>query len=142
MSVQKLRWFGTDGIWGVAFEGLFAPSILTRIGCAFADYLHKKLSKNFGKKSRKDSQKSLWVLMGMDTRDSGSEFLFALAAGLEEGRVGIGNLGVCSSGALAWLTRYYGADFGIMVSASHNTSLYYGIKFFDSKGSFGRRVRD
>ncbi|ETZ04676.1 MULTISPECIES: phosphohexomutase domain-containing protein [Holospora] len=124
--MKKLRWFGTDGIRGVKFEGIFVPSVLARVGCAFAEYLQEKFSQ-----INKDS---LWVLIGIDTRDSGPAFACALASGLKERGVNGGYLGVCSSSALAWLTRYYDASFGVMISASHNPAVYNGIKCFDSKG--------
>ncbi|ETZ06751.1 phosphoglucosamine mutase [Holospora obtusa F1] len=125
--MKNLRWFGTDGIRGIAFEGLFVPSVLTRVGKGIGEYLHNKFSNQVLKNS-------LWVLIGVDTRDSGPTFAASLISGLQE-YVGVGYLGVCSSGALAWLTRYYGAHFGIMVSASHNSAIYNGIKCFDSDGS-------
>ena len=80
MSVKQLRWFGTDGIWGLEFEGLFIPSVLTRIGCALSEYLHRK----FPDAPVRASGSSLWVLMGMDTQHSGCEFSYALSSGLQE----------------------------------------------------------
>ena len=127
--MKQLRWFGTDGIRGIEFEGLFIPSILTRIGCALSEYLYKKFHV-----SMKNSRRPLWVLIATDTRRSGDEFSRALSSGLKKNRVKVAHLGVCSSSALAWLTRYYTANFGIMVSASHNPAVYNGIKCFDSMG--------
>lgn len=124
--MSALQWFGTDGIRGIAFEGVFTPEKLTCIGHAFGQYMrahHAPIAR------------SPWALLGIDTRASGSAFAHALAQGLSQENIGVGYLGVCSSPALAWLCRHHHADFGIMVSASHNPAHYNGIKCFLNDGS-------
>jgi phosphoglucosamine mutase len=124
--MTALRWFGTDGIRGIAFEGVFTAEKLTCLGSAFGKYMRSECHKTAG---------APWALLGIDTRASGSAFAQALAQGLSQEDIGIGYLGVCSSPALAWLCRHHQADFGIMVSASHNPAQYNGIKFFLKSGS-------
>lgn len=118
-----MRWFGTDGIRGRAFEGLFTAQKLQCVGRAFGYYLSTQCSSN------------LWILIGVDTRGSGPEFASALSLGLEAAGVRYRYVGVCSSPALAWLTQYYGAHLGIMLSASHNPAEYNGIKCFHQDGT-------
>lgn len=124
--MTALRWFGTDGIRGISFEGIFTSEKLICIGQAFGQYIRAHHTQ---------SARAPWALVGIDTRASGSEFACALAQGLSQENIGIGYLGVCSSPALAWLCRHHHADFGIMVSASHNPAYYNGIKCFLNDGS-------
>ena len=124
--MKALRWFGTDGIRGIAFEGIFTLEKLRCIGQALGRYIqgHRSLGAEVP-----------WVLLGVDTRASGPHFACALSQGLSQEKVDFGYLGVCSSPALAWLCRHHRANLGIMVSASHNPAEYNGIKCFLQDGS-------
>jgi phosphoglucosamine mutase len=74
------------------------------------------------------------ILVGRDTRISGQMLESALVAGVcAVGAVAV-PVGVMPTPAVAWLTRAYGADAGVVISASHNSMEYNGIKFFDRDG--------
>ena len=75
------------------------------------------------------------VIIGHDTRESSSQIVHDLIEGLIEVGVHIVNIGVITTPGLAYLTRE-GDEFsaGIMVTASHNTYEYNGIKVFDAHG--------
>jgi phosphoglucosamine mutase len=114
--------FGTDGIRSVAGEAPLDEHTLGRIGAALVE--EWKLE---GIKPR--------VILGRDTRASGEWIAAALvrsmmASGIEEAT----DVGVISTPGLAYLTRHYGFDLGIMVSASHNPYQDNGIKIFGKDG--------
>ena len=109
-------YFGTDGIRGVANEQI-TPDLAMRCGNA--------LSQMGGKK----------VLVGRDTRVSGDMLVCSLASGLASGGCNVFDVGVLPTPAIAYLTKKYGCDFGVVISASHNPPEYNGIKIFDSDGT-------
>lgn len=74
------------------------------------------------------------ILMGQDTRVSGSLLTMAFAGGAMNAGAKIIDVGICPTACVAFLTREVGADFGVMISASHNPSEYNGIKIFDKNG--------
>ncbi|MGL5243799.1 MAG: phosphoglucosamine mutase, partial [Sarcina sp.] len=74
------------------------------------------------------------ILVGKDTRISGDMLESALVAGILSVGAEAIILGVVPTPAIAYLTREYGADAGVMISASHNPVEYNGIKFFNDKG--------
>jgi phosphoglucosamine mutase len=113
--------FGTDGVRGVANKEL-TPELAFRIGQAGACVLFKTL----GHETK--------ILIGKDTRISGDMLEAALAAGVCSVGGNVVLLGVIPTPAVAYLTRKYQADAGIMISASHNPMEYNGIKFFNDKG--------
>lgn len=115
------RLFGTDGVRGEANVGLL-PELAYRLGWAAALYFGK------GKERRPK------ILIGRDTRVSGSLFEAALATGIcsAGGRARV--IGVCPTPAVAYLTKKRGADAGIVISASHNPFQDNGIKFFGGDG--------
>ena len=115
------RLFGTDGVRGVANKELTAELAL-KIGRAGAYVLGKE--KN-GKAK---------ILIGMDTRISGQMLEAALVAGVCSVGAEVVCLGVAPTPAVAYLTRTHGFDAGIVVSASHNSYEFNGIKFFNSQG--------
>lgn len=115
------RMFGTDGIRGVANVDLTAE-LAFKVGQCGA-YV---LTKNAGRRPR--------VLIGKDTRKSGDMLEAALTAGLCSVGVKVIPLGVIPTPAVAYLTRLYNADAGVVISASHNPCEYNGIKFFNSEG--------
>ncbi len=74
------------------------------------------------------------ILVGKDTRLSGDMLECALAAGICSTGAQVVLLGVIPTPAVAYLVREYGADAGVVISASHNPFEYNGIKFFNGEG--------
>ncbi len=74
------------------------------------------------------------VVIARDTRASGEKLSGALAAGVYEGGGNVINLGILPTNAVAHFTRKFGADFGVMVTASHNPPCDNGLKVFDRYG--------
>lgn len=115
------RLFGTDGVRGVANRDL-TYEMAAKIGHAGAYVLGKE---------NKHAPK---ILIGMDTRRSGHMLEAALAAGVMSMGGNVVCAGVVPTPAVAYLTRTMGFDAGIVVSASHNSAEFNGIKFFNSEG--------
>lgn len=115
------RFFGTDGVRGVAGEGLTCELAMA-IGQAVAGVLS-------GSQSLRPR-----VLIGCDTRLSSRMLVAALAAGLCSVGADVIDGGVLPTPAVAYLTQAYGAVAGISVSASHNSFEYNGIKIFNKDG--------
>ena len=114
------RMFGTDGVRGVANTELTAQ-IAYSLGRAGAYVLTEGAHKPK-------------ILVAKDTRISGDMLESALIAGILSVGAEAVVLGVVPTPAVAYLTRKYGADAGVMISASHNPVEYNGIKFFNDKG--------
>lgn len=114
------RLFGTDGVRGIANSEL-TPELAFKLGKAGATVLTSEIHKPK-------------ILVARDPRISGSMLESALIAGIMS--VGADALiaGVIPTPAVAFLTRYYTADAGVMISASHNSVEFNGIKFFDGRG--------
>ncbi len=74
------------------------------------------------------------IVIGKDTRRSGDMLEKALIAGICSAGAEAICLGVVSTPAVAYLTRHYNADAGVVISASHNPAEFNGIKFFDRQG--------
>lgn len=112
--------FGTDGVRGIANTELTADLAykLGRIG----SYVLTK-----GKKKAK-------IVIGRDTRVSGDMLEAALVSGILSTGSDALCVGVVPTPAVAYLTRYFEADCGIVISASHNPVEYNGIKFFNEEG--------
>lgn len=115
------RLFGTDGARGVANTELTAE-LAMNIGRAAAKVLI----------SAEHSRPK--VLVGKDTRASGDMLETALAAGLCSVGADVYMLGVVPTPAVAHLVKEYGAQAGVMISASHNPCEYNGIKIFNGEG--------
>lgn len=115
------RLFGTDGVRGVANLELTCD-LAMKIGKAAA-YVLTKETKHKPK-----------ILIGKDTRISGDMLEAALQAGLCSVGAGVISLGVIPTPAVAYLTRKYEADAGIVISASHNSAEFNGIKIFNANG--------
>lgn len=116
------RIFGTDGARGVAITELTCE-LAMQIGRAAAYVLTKESGKAHPR-----------ILVGMDTRVSSRILESALAAGLATVGANAELLGVVPTPAVAYLVREYKADAGVMISASHNSVEYNGIKLFSSEG--------
>lgn len=113
--------FGTDGIRGIVNQDL-TGEMAYRVGMAAAQVL-----------SRETAQKPRFFI-GMDTRISGTMLEAALTAGLTAAGASVRLLGVVPTPAVAFVTKHFGYDAGIMVSASHNPFEHNGIKIFNHKG--------
>ena len=116
------KYFGTDGIRGVVGKSLMTPDFLVKLGLAAGIVLKKT-----NPKAR--------VVIGMDTRRSGPMIQSALEAGLSAMGVDIYLLGIMPTPGVAYLTRAFHADAGIVISASHNLHQDNGIKFFGNNGA-------
>lgn len=115
------RIFGTDGVRGVANKEL-TVELAMNLGKAGAYVLTKE-------KAHKPT-----ILVGGDTRISGEMLANALMAGICSVGADAVYVGVVPTPAIAYLTRHYGYDAGVVISASHNPSEYNGIKFFNGDG--------
>jgi phosphoglucosamine mutase len=115
------RLFGTDGVRGIANETLTVELAL-RIGRAAAMVLSG------------GSRRRPVFAVGMDTRISSDMLSGALSAGLCSVGADVIMLGVVPTPAVAYLVGKYKADAGVMISASHNSSEFNGIKIFSGDG--------
>ena len=115
------RLFGTDGVRGVANEEL-TPLLAMQLGQAGASVLTKETS-------HKPT-----IMVGCDTRISGDMLANALMAGACSVGANAVYVGVVPTPAVAYLTRKYHMDAGVVISASHNPVEFNGIKFFDANG--------
>lgn len=114
------EFFGTDGIRGKVGESAINPEFVTKLGWAAGKVLA-------GRGTNK-------VLIGKDTRISGYMLESALEAGLSAAGINIGLLGPMPTPAIAYLTKTFRSEAGIVISASHNPYYDNGIKFFSSDG--------
>lgn len=108
--------FGTDGLRGVVNEEL-TYEVAYKCGNALTTLTDAPL-----------------ILIGRDTRVSGEYLTVALACGAMSGGGRVVDLGVIPTSGVAYLTRTLGADYGVVISASHNPPEYNGIKIFDKNG--------
>lgn len=115
------RLFGTDGVRGIANKDL-TPDLAYRLGVAGAMVLA-------GDTSHKPT-----ILIGCDTRISCGMLEAALTAGICSAGADVFLCGVVPTPAVAYLTQKYKCEAGIMISASHNSYEYNGIKFFSGNG--------
>ncbi len=115
------RLFGTDGARGVAITELTVETA-TKIGKAAALVLAK------------DCDHRPKIIIGMDTRISGDILEAALCAGICSVGADVVKLGVIPTPAVAMLVKKYNADAGVMISASHNSVEFNGIKLFSGTG--------
>src|SRR5262245_33164893 len=113
------RYFGTDGIRGQVGTAPMTVDFALRLASAAARVL---------------APQGGTVLIGKDTRVSGYMFESALEAGFVASGVDVLLTGPLPTPAIAVLTKKLGADFGIVISASHNPYHDNGIKFFDAEG--------
>lgn len=118
------RLFGTDGVRGLANEVLTAPLAL-KLGAAAAMVLTEH---------RGSDQRRPTAIIGRDPRVSGEMLAAAMAAGMASKGIDVLRVGVIPTPGLAFLTDDYGADIGVMISASHNPMPDNGIKFFSAGG--------
>jgi phosphoglucosamine mutase len=126
------RLFGTDGVRGVAGEDLDARLALSVAAAAAVVLGYGKPGGGTG--SARPAAQPMAVV-GRDPRVSGEFLEGAVVAGLAERGVDVLRLGVVPTPAVAYLTDALGADFGVMLSASHNPAPDNGIKFFGRGGT-------
>jgi phosphoglucosamine mutase len=115
------KYFGTDGIRGHVGQFPITPEFMLKLGWA-AGMAFRKHGK-------------CRILIGKDTRISGYMFESALQAGLSAAGADVLLLGPMPTPAVAYLTRTFHADAGIVISASHNPHHDNGIKFFSGRGT-------
>ena len=117
---MQRKYFGTDGIRGRVGEFPVVPEFALKLGYAVGKVLAKE-GKNL-------------VVIGQDTRRSGFMFSSALASGFSAAGMDVMNVGIMPTPAVAYLTKWYNAQVGVVVSASHNPAYDNGIKFFSEEG--------
>jgi phosphoglucosamine mutase len=115
------KYFGTDGIRGLANGGKLTPELAMKVGMAAGLHFVKGEERNR-------------VVIGKDTRRSGYMIESALTAGFTAVGMDVYLLGPMPTPAVAMLTRSLRADLGVMISASHNPFDDNGIKLFRSDG--------
>ncbi len=117
--IQK-TYFGTDGIRGRVGEPPVTAEFMLKLGWAAGKVFAEHGFSN--------------ILIGKDTRISGYMFESALEAGIISAGVNTGMLGPMPTPAIAYLTRTFHAQAGIVISASHNPYQDNGVKFFSGDG--------
>ncbi|MBQ8762297.1 MAG: hypothetical protein IJZ26_03215 [Clostridia bacterium] len=120
---MKNKIFGTDGIRGIANTQVSA-NLAFNIAKALAIYIINTKTENEKPK----------VILGCDTRKSCHMLTSAMCAGLTSMGVNVTQVGIVPTPAVGYLTKEFGFDFGIMVTASHNSKEYNGIKIINKNG--------
>ena len=115
------KYFGTDGIRRIANTEL-SPELVYKVAKAGAYILSKH------------TDHTPTILIGRDTRISGSLIESAMVAGFLSYGANVKLLGIIPTPAVAYLTRKLNADASVVISASHNTYEFNGIKYFSNKG--------
>lgn len=116
------KYFGTDGIRRIANTEL-TPELVYRVAKAGAYVLAKH------------SDHSPTILIGRDTRISGTLIESAMTAGFLSYGANVKQLGVLPTPAVAYLTKKLKADASVVISASHNTYEFNGVKYFSNAGT-------
>ena len=116
------KYFGTDGIRRIANTEL-TPELVYKVAKAGAYVLSKH------------TDHAPTILIGRDTRISGTLIESAMVAGFLSYGANVKLLGVIPTPAVAYLTRKLNADASVVISASHNTYEFNGIKYFSNKGT-------
>jgi len=115
-----MKLFGTDGIRGIANKEPMTVDTALKVGRAVSDHLCREGAHS--------------MVIGMDTRISGSMLACAVASGAASNGIDVHMAGVVPTPAVARLTVQMGAGAGIVISASHNPFADNGIKVFDGRG--------
>ncbi|MDN6298488.1 MAG: phosphoglucosamine mutase [Halomonas sp.] len=116
------RYFGTDGIRGTVGRAPITADFMLKLGWAAGQVLRRETGRTR-------------VLIGKDTRISGYMFESALEAGFSAAGVDVALLGPMPTPGIAYLTRTFRAEAGVVISASHNPFDDNGIKFFSADGT-------
>ncbi len=115
------KYFGTDGIRRIANTEL-TPELVYKVAKAGAYVLSKH------------TDHTPTIFIGRDTRISGTLIESAMIAGFLSYGANLKTLGVMPTPAVAYLTRKFKADASVVISASHNTFEFNGVKYFSNKG--------
>lgn len=118
--MSNRKYFGTDGVRGLVGQYPITPEFVMKLGYAAGKVLAAQGTKK--------------VLIGKDTRISGYMLESALEAGFSAAGIDIGLLGPMPTPGIAYLTKTFRAEAGIVISASHNPYYDNGIKFFSQDG--------
>ncbi len=118
--MSSRKYFGTDGVRGLVGQYPITPEFVMKLGYAAGKVLAAQGTKK--------------VLIGKDTRISGYMLESALEAGFSAAGIDIGLLGPMPTPGIAYLTKTFRAEAGIVISASHNPYYDNGIKFFSQDG--------
>ncbi|MDP7593225.1 MAG: phosphoglucosamine mutase [Litorilituus sp.] len=118
--MSSRKYFGTDGVRGLVGTPPISPDFVMKLGYAAGKVLAAQGTKK--------------VLVGKDTRISGYMLESALEAGFSAAGIDIGLLGPMPTPGIAYLTKTFRAEAGIVISASHNPYHDNGIKFFSQDG--------
>jgi len=118
--MAQRKYFGTDGVRGLVGQYPITPEFVMKLGYAAGKVLAAQGTKK--------------VLIGKDTRISGYMLESALEAGFSAAGIDIGLLGPMPTPGIAYLTKTFRAEAGIVISASHNPYFDNGIKFFSQDG--------
>lgn len=119
--MSNRKYFGTDGIRGRVGEAPITPDFMLKLGWAAGKVLARHGSRT--------------IIIGKDTRISGYMLESALEAGLAAAGLSASFTGPMPTPAVAYLTRTFRAEAGIVISASHNPFYDNGIKFFSIDGT-------
>jgi phosphoglucosamine mutase len=118
---MQRKYFGTDGVRGLVGQGQITPEFAMKLGWAAGRVLAKSGTRK--------------VMIGKDTRVSGYMFESALEAGFVAAGVDVDLLGPIPTPAVAYLTKTFRGEAGVVISASHNPYHDNGIKFFSADGT-------
>lgn len=118
--MQRIE-FGIDGIRGLVGTWPWHKPVIMRIGQALGEFVHSKVN-------------SGCAVIGRDTRASGVGFLSDLCTGLMGQGVNVINLGIMTTPGVAFLTKRFHAELGVIISASHSSLEYNGIKLIGANG--------
>ncbi|WP_371378559.1 phosphoglucosamine mutase [Thalassotalea aquiviva] len=118
--MSSRKYFGTDGVRGLVGKAPISPEFVMKLGWAAGKVLAGQGTKK--------------VLIGKDTRISGYMLESALEAGFSAAGIDICLMGPMPTPAVAYLTKTFRAEAGIVISASHNPFYDNGIKFFSTTG--------
>jgi len=114
--------FGTDGVRDIANQGLMTPEMALRLGRAYIRYLVES------------GIPRPRIVVGRDTRRSGMMLESALASGMTSAGADVLLLGVIPTPGVSFAIQNLAAEGGAVISASHNSAEYNGIKFLDGQG--------
>ena len=116
------KFFGTDGVRGLANTGKMTPSSMLRLGRVAGQFFASK------------SEGRLSAVIGKDTRISGDMIESALIAGLTSMGMDVKCAGVIPTSGVSLMTKELQANLGVMITASHNKYPDNGVKFFGPDG--------
>lgn len=125
--------FGTDGVRDIAGQGALTETNVRRLGEAIG-YLLKTRPELFRDERLPVRRLKRGIVIGRDTRVSGEAIESALLPGIREAGIPVYRAGVIPTPAVAYLTRLWGLQAGVVISASHNPPEYNGIKLISPQG--------